>query len=129
MLSARELHQSHLRYTPFFYIVFKICCSSCSLKVDPTEHSEAITALEELIEGYIADCQRYIHGHSTIQLESLNRSAAKRVDKQRNWTVMYKSLFDAGILERNEGTYYFLILFLFTFKINFICACIQAPSL
>jgi hypothetical protein len=60
----------------FFYF-FKICCSSslCSLKVNPTEHSEVITALEELIKGYIAL-------YSTIQLESLNRSAAKHVDKQ-----------------------------------------------
>lgn len=49
------------------------------------------------------DCQRYIHGFSTIQLESLNGSAAKRCDKQRNWTVMYCALYDAGILERNEG--------------------------
>lgn len=59
--------------------------------------------LRALINGYIDDCQRYLHSTSTIQLESINGSARKRVSKERNWTVMYKALFDAGILERNEG--------------------------
>jgi hypothetical protein len=117
-MSAGERHRSRQRYyfPPFF---FGFSVAQLALQVDATEHSEAITALEELIKGYIEDCQRYIHGHSTIQLESLNGSAAKRVDKQRNWTVMYESLFNAGILERNEGTYYFLIfIFIFIFIIS-----------
>jgi hypothetical protein len=33
--------------------------------------------------------------------------AAKRVDKQRQWTVMYGALFDAGIIKRNDGSLFF----------------------
>ncbi|ELR12820.1 uncharacterized protein ACA1_093660 [Acanthamoeba castellanii str. Neff] len=62
-----------------------------------------LVALAALIDGYINNCQRYIHGHSTIQLESLNGTACKQVNKDCNWTVMYVLLFDAGILECNEG--------------------------
>jgi len=75
------------------------------------QDKEALDALQALIDGYINDCQRYIHGFSTIQLESLNGTARKRVDKERNWTVMYCALFDAGILERNEGTFSLIVHF------------------
>jgi hypothetical protein len=63
----------------------------------------AVVALEEFIEGYLDDRHQYLHGHNTIQIESLNGTAAKRVSKERNWTVMYAPLFDAGILEHNNG--------------------------
>jgi len=39
---------------------------------------------------------------ATSFLEPLNGSAAKHCDKQQNW-VMYCPLYDAGILECNEG--------------------------
>jgi hypothetical protein len=72
-------------------------------RVDPVEDREALEQLEALVQGYIDDCHRYIHGFSTIQLESLNGTACKRVDKERNWTIMYSALFNAGILECNKG--------------------------
>jgi hypothetical protein len=97
-------------------------------RLDPIKDADALKQLEALVTGYINDCQRYIHGFSTIQLEvlfsctlwppfarvcvlvpypiftkSLNGTACKRVDKERNWTTMYTTLFDLGIFERNEG--------------------------
>jgi hypothetical protein len=66
-----------------------------------------IKKLKDLIEGYINDCQHYMHGFSTIQNESLNGMVAKCVDKQRQWTVMYGVLFDAGIIECNDGSLFF----------------------
>lgn len=73
-------------------------------RLDPVEDAMAVEQLDLLIQGYLDDCKRYLHGYSTIQLESINSTVRKRVDKQHNWTVMYKSLFDVGILECNEGT-------------------------
>jgi hypothetical protein len=40
-------------------------------RIHPLKHPEALKQLEALIAGYIDDCQRYIHGFSTIQIESL----------------------------------------------------------
>lgn len=77
-------------------------------RLDAVDHQDALEQLRILIESYLEDSQRYLHGFSTIQLESLNGTACKRVDKERNWTVMYTALFDAAILERNEGTLYLL---------------------
>jgi hypothetical protein len=68
-----------------------------------------IKKLKDLIEGYINDCQCYMHGFSTIQNESLNGMAAKCIDKQRQWTVMYGALFDAGIIECNDGSLFILL--------------------
>jgi len=72
-------------------------------RLDAVDHQDALEQLHILIESYLEDSQRYLHGFSTIQLESLNGTACKRVNKERNWTVMYSALFDAAILERNEG--------------------------
>jgi hypothetical protein len=80
-----------------------------SPRLHPVDNSEAVAALTTFIEGYLNDWQRYLHGFNTIQLESLNGSACKRVNKERNWTVMYAPLFDAGILERNDGAWFFAI--------------------
>jgi len=68
------------------------------MRLDAIEHKNALAELKILIEGYVADCERYLHGHSTS-------SAAKRVNKERNWTAMYGPLLDAGVLERNEGAH------------------------
>jgi hypothetical protein len=74
-----------------------------TIRADPIEDEAALEQLDILIQGYLDDCHRYLHGYSTIQLESINSNVRKRVDKERNWTVMYSALFDVGILERNEG--------------------------
>lgn len=73
-------------------------------RLNPIANPEAVKALSIFIDGVLADRQRYLHGYDTNQLESMNGSNCKRVDKERNWTVMYGPLFDAGILERNDGS-------------------------
>lgn len=78
--------------------------SNVTVRADPIKDKEALDELRKLINGYIKDCARYIHGFSTIQLESINSTCRKTANKDRNWTVMYEALFDVGILERNEGT-------------------------
>ncbi len=78
--------------------------SKVTKHANPITDKDALDALATLINSYLADCKHYLHSFSTIQLESLNGSAAKRVSKEQEWTVMYCCLFDAGILERNEGT-------------------------
>ncbi|ELR12289.1 uncharacterized protein ACA1_373400 [Acanthamoeba castellanii str. Neff] len=76
-------------------------------KVDANEHPEVIKKLKDLIKGYINDCQCYMHGFSTIQNKSLNGTAAKHVDKQHQWTIMYGALFDASIIKRNNSSLFF----------------------
>jgi len=86
----------------------KHCChehGKVTVRADPVVDKAALNQLAKLINGYIKDCQRYIHGFSTIQIESVHGTARKRVNKDRNWTIMYEALFDVGILERNEGTH------------------------
>lgn len=61
----------------------------------PSHDQEALEHLQALIDGYIMDCQHYTH--------SLTGTVCKCVNKECNWTVMYSALFDAGILEQNEG--------------------------
>jgi len=86
-------------------------------------NTEAIATLREFIEGYLADRQRYLHGYNTIHIESLNSSICKRADKERNWTVMYAPLIDAGILERNEGISFFILFLTVIFFIIVIHHC------
>jgi len=66
-------------------------------RLDRNKEPEAVQALEAFIEGYLDDRSNYLHGFDTNQIESLNGSACKRVNKERNFTVMYGPLFDAGI--------------------------------
>lgn len=80
-----------------------------SPRLDWVENLAAVQVLTKFIKGYLADQQQYLHRFSTIQLESLNGSACKCVDKECNWSVMYGPLFDAGILECNEGMISFLL--------------------
>ncbi|ELR16087.1 uncharacterized protein ACA1_224880 [Acanthamoeba castellanii str. Neff] len=49
----------------------------------------AVVALEEFIKGYLNDQHQYLHGHNTIQIKSLNGTAAKRCDSFKN-TPQYK---------------------------------------
>ena len=38
-------------------------------QVHPIDHAAALEKLETLIDGYINNCQRYLHSFSTIQIE------------------------------------------------------------
>jgi hypothetical protein len=63
-----------------------------------------VAALLTFINSYLDDCQWYLHGYNTIQIESLYGSICKCVDKGRHWTVMYTPLVDLSIIEQNDGT-------------------------
>jgi hypothetical protein len=67
--------------------------------LDEQEHPEAVSTLKAFIEGYLEDCEQYLHSFSTIQNKSINSSFQKCNNKECNWTTMYGPLTDAGVLE------------------------------
>jgi len=88
MLSAvcathNSIHdQSHTHY---FHQPQPLVASPC---LNPVKNSEVVAALTTFIKGYLNDWQQFPHRFNTIQLESLNGSACKCMNKEWNWTVM-----------------------------------------